>query len=185
MAKTKKPAKDAPRQHRARPAGELVGDIGGVAFKRFGFVQGSVVSRWREIVGDKYGAVSSPESIRFPAGARKGGTLTLLVEGAHAPLVQHLGPMIIERVNRFFGYEAVARIVFRQGRLPAKPAPVARPVAGPVSREIGEGLRAIADPELRACLESLAGQIAATDGPPVIPSTATTDIPIIRSKSTT
>lgn len=166
-----------------RLAGELVGKVGGVAFKRFGFVQGAVVSRWREIVGDKYGAVSSPESIRFPHGAKNGGTLTLLVEGAHAPLVQHLGPMIIERVNRFFGYEAVARIVFRQGRLPARPVPVERPRAGAVPKELGEGLRAIADPELRACLESLAGHIAASDGPPALPGTSTTDIPIIRSKS--
>ena len=183
MAKPgKKPANDE-RQGRVRPAGELVGAVGGVAFKKFGFVQGAVVSRWREIVGDKYGAVSSPESIRFPAGARSGGTLTLLVEGAHAPLIQHLGPMIIERVNRFFGYEAVARIVFRQGRLPAKPAPVERPRAAPVPQELGEGLRAITDPGLRACLESLAGHIAATDGPPALPASSITDIPIIRSKS--
>ena len=54
---------------RARAAGDLVADISGVAFKRFGFVQGAIVSRWAEIVGDRYAAVSSPESIRFPAGA--------------------------------------------------------------------------------------------------------------------
>ena len=28
------------------PAGDLVGDIAGMTFKRFGFVQGAVVSRW-------------------------------------------------------------------------------------------------------------------------------------------
>src|SRR5688572_10382347 len=117
---TKKPVNDdAPRRGYARACGELVGDVGGMAFRKFGFVQGSVVSRWKEIVGERYAKVSLPESIRFPAGKKAGGTLTLLVEGAHAPLVQHLGPMIIERVNRFFGYSAIARVVFRQGRLPA------------------------------------------------------------------
>jgi hypothetical protein len=33
--------------------------------------------------------------------------------------------------------------------------------------ELGDSLRAIADPELRACLEGLAGALAATRGPPI------------------
>jgi hypothetical protein len=181
MAKRKPHNDDAPRRGHARAAGELVGDVGGMAFKRFGFVQASVVSRWPEIVGERYGKVSLPESIRFPAGKKSGGTLTLLVEGAHAPLVQHLGPMIIERVNRFFGYEAIARIVFRQGRLPAPAPKRARPQPAPVPKELGEGLRAVADPELRACLESLAGHIATTTGPPVVTRPDEKAIPIIRS----
>jgi hypothetical protein len=90
----------------------------------------------------------------------------LLVEGAHAPLMQHLTPTIIERVNRFFGYEAVARIAFRQGAA-AKPAPrPLRPVRGEVPVELGEGLRAIADPGLRSCLEALASGLANSNGPP-------------------
>ena len=157
---------DAPRSGRARSAGDIVGKIGGVAFKRFGFVQGAVVSRWGEIVGERYAKVSSPESIRFPAGRKSGGVLTLLVEGAHAPLMQHLAPLIIERVNRFFGYEAVTRLVFRQGRPPAPPRAVKRPAARAVPRELGEGLRQIADPELRACLESLAAALDSSSGPP-------------------
>ena len=168
MAKPRDKSADSPRQGRSRSAGELLGAAGGAAFKRFGFVQGAVVSRWGEIVGERYARVSLPESIRFPAGSRKNGTLTLLVEGAHAPLMQHLGPLVIERVNRFFGYEAVAKLVYRQGRLPQKPQAPVRPVAAAVPAELGEGLRAIADPELRACLESLAGQIAASSGPPVV-----------------
>ena len=89
MPKASRPNKDkseAPRSGRARPAGELVGEIGGVAFRRFGFVQSAIVSRWNEIVGERYAKVSSPESIRFPVGRKSGGVLTLLVEGAHSPL---------------------------------------------------------------------------------------------------
>src|SRR5262245_41692549 len=153
MSKRKPTNDDSPRRGHARAAGELVGDIGGMAFKKFGFVQASVVSRWKEIVGERYGQVSLPESIRFPSGRKSGGTLTLLVEGAHAPLVQHLGPMIIERVNRFFGYEAINKIAFRQGRLPgARTAKQPRQQAETMPQELGEGLRAVADPELRACL---------------------------------
>ena len=181
MAKPRDKKDDSPRQGRVRPAGELIGEVGGVAFKRFGFIQGAVVSRWNEIVGERYGAVSLPESIRFPSGSRKNGTLTLLVEGAHAPLMQHLGPMIIERVNRFFGYEAVSKLAYRQGRIPAKPEKPVRQDPAPVPKELGEGLRTIADPELRAVLESLAGQVAASAGPPSVEPTDTKPLPIIRS----
>lgn len=168
MAKreSRKDQADAPRHGRARAAGELVGNVGGVAFRRFGFVQSSIVSRWAEIVGGRYGKVSSPESIRFPAGRKSDGVLTLVVQGAHAPVMQHLAPLIIERVNRFFGYPAVSKVVFRQGSPLPKPESPNRPQLRPVPKELGEGLREIADPELRACLESLAARIAGSSGPP-------------------
>ncbi len=169
MPKRTPPQSERPRSCRARSAGELVGDIGGQSFKRFGFIQSSIVSRWSEIVGQRYAKVSCPESIKFPAGKRSAGVLTLTVEGAHAPVIQHLTPMIIERVNRFFGYPAIDRIVFRQGRLPAERTKLVRPQPRAVPKELGEGLREIADPELRACLESLASQIAASSGAPALP----------------
>jgi hypothetical protein len=167
---------------RARSAGDLVGEVGGQSFRRFGFVQSSIVSRWPEIVGERYAKVSSPESIRFPTGRKGGGSLTLLVEGAHAPLIQHLAPIIIERVNRFFGYEAVNRVNFKQGKPPAAPARLKRPDLRPVPKELGAGLREIADPELRACLESLASQISPSSGPPSLGSADDASLPeIIRS----
>ena len=170
MAKSRFPtsADASARRGYARAAGDIAGEISGTAFKRFGFVQGAVVSRWKEIVGDRYARVSTPESIRFPAGKKSGGTLSLVVEGAHAPLMQHLAPMIVEKVNRFFGYEAVARVAFRQGRVAEAVPRVHRQAPVAVPAELGDGLRAIADDELRACLTSLAGQIAATTGPPQV-----------------
>lgn len=166
MAKTRDSVKDAPRQGRVRRAGDLVGAVGGVAFKRFGFVQAAVVERWVEIVGERYAKHSVPEAIRFPAGKKSNGTLHVVVEGAHAPLMQHMAPMIVERVNRFFGYPAVGRLAWRQGRVAdanrvKRPTPVAE-----VPEPLGEGLRNIADPELRACLEALACGLAASSGAP-------------------
>ena len=180
MTKRKAHEPEPERSCRPRAAGELVGDIGGQSFRRFGFVQNSIVSRWREIVGERYARVSSPESIRFLAGRKGGGVLTLLVDGAHAPLIQHLTPLIVERVNRFFGHAAVNRVVFRQGKPPAQAPRPQRPELRPVPKELGEGLREIADPELRACLESLAARIAASSGPPSLPEDGETNIPVIK-----
>lgn len=161
----KRAKQDAPRGRRARAVSDMLPDVGRAAFRRFGFVQSSVVSRWREIVGERYASVSSPESIRFPVGKRSAGVLTLIVEGAHAPMMQHVAPVIIERVNRFFGYPAVERLSFRQGFVQVAKARsrVAPPSLRPIPAELGDSLRSIADPELRACLESLARGVAASE----------------------
>jgi hypothetical protein len=168
------PAKPEPkRSNRARAVSELLPDVGRAAFRRFGFVQSAVVSRWVEIVGARYAGVSQPESIRFPHGERANGVLTLTVRGAHAPMMQHIAPEIVERVNRFFGYAAVARVTIRQGDLPA-PAPEPRrapPSLRPVPVELGRSLRAIGDPELKAVLEALAAGVAASHGAPIVNNT--------------
>lgn len=156
-----------PRGGRARAVSEIVPDVGRAAFRRFGFVQSSVVSRWAEIVGARYAEMSAPESIRFPVGKRAEGVLTLCVAGAHAPMMQHLAPTIIERVNRFFGYAAVAKVVIRQGAIAARPSPKPRLEPMPIPVELGESLRTVGDPELKAVLESLARGVAAATAIPI------------------
>lgn len=169
MTKAKPPSpRAAPEQRRGRirAVGDIVPQVGAASFRRFGFAQSAVVSRWREIVGPRYADVSTPESIRFPPGRRAEGVLSLVVDGAHAAVMQHVAPEIIERINRFFGYPAVARLAIRQGA-PAVPTPrKAPPSLRPIPVELGDSLRTIADPELRACLEGLAGALAASEGRP-------------------
>lgn len=166
-----KPGKPAqayqrPRGGSAKPIGELMPEIGRTAFRRFGFVQSSVVTRWPEIVGPQHARVCAPESIRFPPGEKSEGILQLVVTPAHAPLIQQVTPEIIERVNRFFGYNAIARIKLRQGAV--KPpqdntAPKPPPSLKPIPMELGDSLRDIGDPELRTVLESLARSLESTD----------------------
>jgi hypothetical protein len=184
------------RSKRARAVSDLLQQAGGAAFRRFGFVQSSIVSRWREIVGARYAAVSSPESIRFPQGKKSRGVLTLVVEGAHAPMMQHVAPTIVERVNAFFGYPAVERIAFRQGivqaaRAKARQAPPSlRPLGiglvpgaaealAEIPAELGDSLREIVDPELRACLESLARGLSQSDGASDAAIEVVTAIPVV------
>ena len=134
-------------------------EVGRTAFRKFGFVQSSVVTRWPEIVGERHARVCMPEAIRFPPGEKSDGILQLLVVPAHAPLISHVIPEIIERVNRFFGYNAVSRVKLRQGAVQppaAKERPTAPPSLRPIPFELGDSLRDIGDPELRTVLESLA-----------------------------
>ena len=162
---------EKPRGGRARAVSELLPDVGRAAFRKFGFVQSAIVSRWPEIVGARYAGVSAPESIKFPQGQRTDGTLNLVVRGAHATMMQHIAPEIVERVNRFFGYGAIVRVMIRQGDVPAARVKAAPPSLRPVPVELGASLRTIADPELKAVLEALAGSVAATRGAPVIGQT--------------
>jgi hypothetical protein len=116
---------ERPRGGQARAISDLMPEVGRTAFRRFGFVQSSVVSRWPEIVGPRHARVCAPESIRFPPGEKSEGILQLVVVPAHAPIIQHVIPEIVERVNRFFGYKAVARVKLRQGEV--KPPPSLEP----------------------------------------------------------
>ena len=170
--RTRPPQPEPARANRPRALAELLPGVGGVAFRKFGFVQSAIVSRWPEIVGERWAAVSQPESLRFPPGEKRDGTLSLVVKGAHAPTMQHITPEIAERVNRFFGYTAVARITIRQGDVVTRSQPEPRRAPPslrlPVGAEMGSGLAAIVDPELRAVLESLAAGVAATTGLPRI-----------------
>ena len=157
-----------PRGQGAKAIGDLMPDIGRTAFRRFGFVQSSVVTRWPEIVGPRHARVCSPEAIRFPPGEKAEGILQLVVIPAHAPLITQVIPEIIERVNRFFGYRAVARVKLRHGAVtpPAADKPLKPPPSlKPIPLELGDSLRDIGDPELRTVLESLARSLSNSEAP--------------------
>lgn len=166
-AKPKVKAYERPRGGPAKSIAELTPQVGRTAFRRYGFVQSSVVTRWPEIVGEHHAKVCAPEAIRFPPGEKADGILQLVVLPAHAPLIQHVIPEIMERVNRFFGYKAVARVKLRQGAVkpPAATARAAAPPSlKPVPFELGDSLRDIGDPELRTVLESLARALGEQEG---------------------
>jgi hypothetical protein len=163
MSERRRPPKpeDRPRGGPAKSVAELVPAIGGAAFRKFGFVQSAIVSRWGEIVGERYAAVSQPESLRFPHGKKGEGVLSVVVSGAHAAIMQHVVPEIMERTNRFFGYQAVARVAIRQGVVERPAKREVRPTPPPV--DLGDSLRDIGDPELKAVLSALAASVAAAE----------------------
>jgi hypothetical protein len=128
--------------------------VTGKAFGRRGLAAGGLVADWPSIVGEQLAAISLPRGL-----SRAGqGTLTLRVESGHALTLQHLEPLVIERINGYLGYRAVARLRLQQGPLGDRAAPP-RPTPAPLSEEEEAGLRArtetVADETLRGALERL------------------------------
>jgi hypothetical protein len=163
-----KPAPERPRGGRAKPIADLVGEVGGQAFKRFGFTHSALIERWAEIVGPQFARHSRPVRLRFPKGQKDGGTLAIAATGALAPMLRHVEAQIIERANRILGYAAVARIAIEQGAATMAAAAPPPPAPGPLPESTRSTLKDIADPELRATLQSLAEALTISQGLPKI-----------------
>ncbi len=105
------------RPRNASPLAALVGKTIGDALSRQGFASIEIVTHWHDIVGDDLARRSEPTKLTWPRreDADSVGVLQIRVEGAYALEVQHLQQVIIERVNRYFGWRCVGRIAIRQG----------------------------------------------------------------------
>jgi len=132
--------------------GGLIGTLARPVLGKRGLALGSLALDWEAVVGPEVGARSRPMGLRFAASQRGEGTLTLRVESGHALLLQHREPLLIARINEYFGYAAVARLRFVQGpvggRLPERPAPP-DPAA---TRAVEANVAAIEDGPLREAL---------------------------------
>jgi len=134
-------------------------DANARAFRRQGLGTGALAREWRAIVGPGLADFCRPGRLNFPKIAeRRNGTLTLRVVPAFATELQHLEPLMIERINSFFGYAAVARLRLQQTPL-ARPAPreikTPRQLSGEEIQEMEHRLDKVADPDMRAALERL------------------------------
>jgi hypothetical protein len=91
---TSKKQAEAPRANRARAVSDIVPDIGRAAFRRFGFVQSSIVSRWSEIVGERLDArPARREALEIRGGVGAGRLLEHDLGKPHAIGVRPLRPL--------------------------------------------------------------------------------------------
>ncbi|MAL78604.1 MAG: hypothetical protein CMN55_05750 [Sneathiella sp.] len=88
----------------------LVGKSSRAALVRRGFAEADILNQWGSIVGPNLAEVSSPEKLGYTRQSNREATLRIRVAPGWAPEFQHFEPLIIERVNSFFGYKAVARL---------------------------------------------------------------------------
>ena len=86
---------------------------------------------------------------------------------AWATELQHLAPLLLEKINVYFGYTAVAELRFVSGPLPERPspgggaAPAQRPLSAAQEAALEERLLAIPDPELREAMRQLGRRLLA------------------------
>lgn len=133
-------------------------------FGRHGFAEGALVTDWPAIVGAAIAHFTLPVRIRFPAKERSDGTLIVKVaSGAFALEMQHLEPLIIDKINGYFGWNAVARLKLIQGPLPEtakRRPPPAEPPPLPADSPTAINLARVEDPDLREALARLGRRIA-------------------------
>lgn len=129
-------------------------------FGRHGFAGGALVVDWPAIVGSAVASHTLPIRIKFPPKDRSGGTLIVKVDsGAFATELMHLEPLVIERINGYFGWAAVAKLRLLHGPLPQPRKNAPPPPPGEVPAGIEAKLAMVEDPELRAVLERLGRRI--------------------------
>ncbi|MBN9343259.1 MAG: hypothetical protein BGO76_03555 [Caedibacter sp. 38-128] len=84
------------------------------SFEKKGFVQAEILLEWGKIVGQEMSQKCIPEKLVFPKGKKVEGTLYLNVEISSGLLIEYGAPLIIDKINSYFGYQAVARLKLKQ-----------------------------------------------------------------------
>jgi hypothetical protein len=160
----------APMQERDRGQGgpraisEISQRLTRAPLGRRGFAQASLITDWAAIVGDRQALGSLPLKISFGAGERSAGILHVRVAtGGLAVEFRHREPLILQRINSHFGYQAVARLTLSQGPMPPR-APHRRGPSPPApdparQRQLDASLQQVEDDELRRALARLGGVI--------------------------
>src|SRR6187397_3369828 len=147
----------------AKPLSVLLGDVFSEAYAKQGFAARELVTRWGEIAGPEVAAHSQPLKIQWPRPVegqpQEPATLVLRVEGPMALEIQHASDVILERVNRFFGWSAVGRLALRQAPLSRRASPASRPPDPKAVAQVAETLSSVEDEELRAALARLGASI--------------------------
>ncbi len=150
----------------AKPLSLLLGGVFAEAYAKQGFASRELVTRWGEIAGEDIAKFSEPLKMQWPRPVegqpQEPATLILRVEGPMALEIQHSSDIILQRVNRFFGWSAVGKIALRQ-------APLSRPVqrrkatppAPAAVKQVSDTLGSVEDDGLRDALARLGASMDA------------------------
>jgi hypothetical protein len=135
-----------------------------------GFATTALLTEWPTVVGAELASFTLPDKVIWPrrtddgeapppqsAWRADGAILVLKVEGPRAVELQHRAGQILERINVYFGYRAIAQLRFLQ-------APVARserkvPAPAPADPDPGTIPEAISDGGLRQALARLGASL--------------------------
>lgn len=131
-----------------------------------GFAVARLLTHWDEVVGPAIAAACRPVDVKYGREGM-GATLTLLVSGPMAPLVEMQRMQILDRVNACYGYRAIARLRitqtaprgFAEGQAAFAAAPRRPPDPVPVDDRAMAAAEGVADTELRLALAALAANV--------------------------
>jgi hypothetical protein len=159
-----KPAIFKPGPISAKPLSVLLKDVFSDAYAKQGFAARELVTRWADIAGAGIAAHSEPMKMTWPRPVegqpQEPATLVLRVEGPMALEIQHSSDVILQRVNRFFGWNAVGRLALRQGPLTGRKQAARRKAPDPQAvAEVKKSLSAVEDEGLRDALARLGAAI--------------------------
>ena len=165
---------NAPATPRGREANERTGGMRalGVASSRLatpiiarrgGGLLSRLKAEWSIILGPEWSTHA------WPAALGRDGALKLRVAPAHALQLQHRAPLLLERINLFYGRQIVTRIALVQAPPPLEPLPKLRPVAQLPQVEtarLERRLGSVDDPDLRDALGRLGRAVLASETDP-------------------
>lgn len=124
--------------------------------QRYGFVAATLLMDWDVIVGEKFARLCQPQKIVFPLHKKTNGLLYIGTSSAFAPELSYLEAMIIDKVNKYFGYKAVERLIIRHKKTapPPKKYP-AKHVCDKDRELIEQHIKDIENPAIKNALRNL------------------------------
>jgi hypothetical protein len=156
----------------SQPLGDLVQSAIDPVLTRRGFGLTGLVLYWDDIVGERLATMSRPIKVQSPtrrnSPAAESGTaraaLVVRVETGYALELQHLAPVVVERVNAYFGWRCISRLVLMQGPVAARPAArraMVRPLDKAAETAAADIAGEVLDEPLRHALIRLGARILA------------------------
>ncbi len=157
----------------ARPLAEFLDVCLSPSLAAQGFATADILMAWPDIVGERLAAFTQPLKIEWkrkaphadPETRPDPATLVIRVESAFALELQHLAPTVIDRVNTYYGWRCIGKLVLKQGpvRRVVKKRPAAS-VLSPQDREkVSAAVQPIEEEALKAALDRL-GQAIVSSG---------------------
>lgn len=111
----------------------------------------------------QFSQLCTPVKIKFPWPQRHNGCLILTATSSMATEIVYYEPLILNKINQYFGYQAVSSLKVIQGPISRKISPQ-KPGQMPLSDAIQSSLetqvQAVEDDRLRAALLSLGAGIS-------------------------
>lgn len=144
-----------------RPISEATARVSGQSFSRKYVSLGRILSSWKEIVGEKLAGKAQPVKINYRKREKGGNPVAILdiaASSADSTLLHYQKDLILERINQIFGDKWVTAIRFVatpvsiKGKKPKKSR---IPLTDDEKSHLSGMLESLADPDLKAKLETL------------------------------